>query len=48
MTLIAKKDQTAKLTSISYTVTDDNKDYKYAVDNTLTAVGSWGQFYSSK
>ena len=48
MTMIAKKDQTAKLTSISYTVTDDNKDYKYTVDNKLTAVGSWGQFYSSK
>jgi len=48
MTMIAKKDQTAKLTSISYTVTDDNEDYKYTVNNTLTAVGSWGQFYSSK
>lgn len=45
--VIAKKDQLAKLTAVSYTV-EDNGTYTYKVDDSMSFVGSWGQFFSSK
>ncbi len=45
--VIAKKDELAKLTGVTYTV-DDGGVYTYKLDNTIASVGAWGQFFSSK
>lgn len=45
--VIAKKDELAKLTGVTYTV-DDGEVYTYKLDNTMSSVGAWGQFFSSK
>ena len=45
--VIAKKDELAKLTGVTYTV-DDGGVYKYKLDNSIASIGAWGQFFSSK
>jgi hypothetical protein len=36
------------LTKISYKVVDGDDEYTYLVTDANWAIGSWGQFYSSK
>ncbi len=46
--VIAKKDSLAKLTGVTYTVTDGSDVYTYKLDDTMSSVATWGLLFSSK
>ena len=45
--VIAKKDELVKVLGITYKVNDSGA-YTYKLDNSISAVGAWGTFFSSK